>query len=205
MLKSRRSIYVGPAVATALLLMAAGCGTSGGMLGANTANVRFVLSSGATTAPAGAATTTTDGDREGGPGSFFQSASVTFSSVLARDTTGVLVNVTMDLPVTVDLVSLSNGKQVQLPDGTLPPETYDQLVVVMTEVKGVTLDGTTVTLDPPGGGWTAIVPVCPFDVTGSGPTTVSLSFMLNQMFRWHQGKFFFQPQLQCGTTSGTTS
>jgi hypothetical protein len=204
MLNSRRFTYVAPAVVAGLLLMAVGCGTSN-MLGANGGNVRFMLSSGAATSAGAPSITTNDtnGDREGGPSSFFQSASVTFSSILARNDQGVLVNVTMDLPTTVDLVSLENGKQVQLPDGDLAVGNYDQLVVVMTEVKGVTLDGTTITIDPPGGGWTAIVPVCPFSVADGGPTTVSLSFMVRQAFSWHLGRYFFQPQLQCSDATSS--
>jgi Domain of unknown function (DUF4382) len=205
MLKSRGFTYVAPALAAGLLLMAVGCATSNSPVGANAGNVRFMLSSGAAASAGAPSITTNDssGDREGGPGSFFQSASVTFSSVLARNDQGVLVNVTMDLPTTVDLVSLENGKQVQLPDGDLPAGNYDQLVVVMTEVKGVTLDGTTITIDPPGGGWTAIVPVCPFSVAEGGPTTVSLSFMVRQAFSWHQGRYFFQPRMQCGDATSS--
>jgi hypothetical protein len=188
---------VAPAFAGALFVLTAGCGTGAGLLGTSEGNVRFVLSAGADAAPAGAPSMTSDGDDGGGPRSFFQSASVTFSSVLARNVDGVLVNVEMDLPVTVDLVSMENGKQVVLPDGDLTPATYDQLVVVMTEVKGVTKDGTTITIEPPGGGWTAIVPVCEFVVEEGGPTTVSLSFMLRKAFSWRNGRFFFQPRLQC--------
>jgi hypothetical protein len=139
----------------------------------------------------------TEGDHGHGHRRIFQSANVTFSSILARDLDGVLVNVTMELPVTVDVLSLDDGKEIVLPEGALPAATYDQVVVVMTEVEGVTHDGTTITITPPGGGWTAIVPICPFVVEEGGTTTVSIKFMLDQAFSLRNSRYHFQPRLVC--------
>jgi len=207
-----RSKLSGPAMVLAggLAVLLAGCDNGGGALGPNEGRVRFVLSSGAdvvasvgsaelgqssvTLQDGAIATNGGDGDR---PRHFFQSANVTLSSVLARNTDGVLVNVEMDLPVTVDVVMLDDGKQVTLPDGILPPATYDQVVLVMTHLEVVTLDGTGIAITPPGGGWTTIVPICPFDVEDGGSTTVSLQFMLGQAFSWRIGGYHFQPRLSC--------
>jgi len=211
-------------LALALALIAAGC--SGDGLGPNQGRVRFVLSSGSTAlaAPgvesptisptpgtAGATASPSlsgDGEGDGEHHDYraFQAANVTFSSILARDQDGVLVNVSMDLPVQVDIVSMdTGGNQVTLPDGDLPVGTYDQLVVVMTQLEGVLKDGTQLSITPPGGGWTSIVPICPFTVEEGGTTTVSLQFMVRQAFTWRNLRYHFQPQLQCSTAGSDST
>jgi hypothetical protein len=210
-------------VLAGLTLIAAGCGSDDG-LGPNEGRVRFVLSSDAAGAMgAGDATVSTlpelqsgvegttveptlhgdddDGDRTG----WFQSANVTFSSILARNVEGVLVDVDMELPVTVDVLKMERGKEIQLPPGDLPTGTYDQLVVVMTEVEGTGLDGTVIAITPPGGGWTSIVPICPFVVDEGSTTVVGLSFKLRNAFSWRDKKYHFQPGFSCeGDDSGTS-
>jgi hypothetical protein len=191
-------------LAVGLVLVAEGCGNGDGVLGVNEGRVQFLLSSDAEAAVPNAASpdgpVATDGDHGRGYHEFFQSANVTFASILARNLDGVLENVTFEdppLPFTVDVVSMDGGKEIMLPDGELLAATYDQLVVVMTEVEGVTLDGTTITMTPPGGGWTAIVPMCQFVVGDGGTTTVSLKFMLNQAFSWRNSRYHFQPRFVC--------
>lgn len=212
-------------LAIGLALIVAGCSGDSG-LGPNQGRVRFVLSSGSTAvgvagaetstitpAPAtgqdGAATAPSlDGDREQEHHDYraFQTANVTFSSILARNQDGVLADVAMDLPVQVDIVSMdTGGNQVTLPDGDLPPGTYDQLVVVMTQLDGVLKDGTQLSITPPGGGWTSIVPVCPFTVEEGGTTTVSLQFMVRQAFQWRNMRYHFQPQFQCASGSSDST
>ena len=217
----RHSTHPATLLALGLALVAAGCSDSG--LGPNQGRVRFVLSSGATAAGVAGAQSATatptpgttgataspslngDGDGEHHDYRAFQAANVTFSSILARDQAGVLVNVAMDLPVQVDIVALdTGGNQVTLPDGDLPAGTYDQLVVVMTHLEGVLKDGTQLTITPPGGGWTSIVPICPFTVEEGGTTTVSLQFMVRQAFTWQNLRYHFQPRLQCSTSDGST-
>ena len=159
------------AAATSIVLALVVAGCDGGLFGPQSGNVRFVLSSATvapmlTDAPAAAPSMSVvdgaalsgghDDDDDDHPNPYFQSANVTFTSVLARNLDGVLVNITMDLPVTVDVMTMERGRQITLPDGDLAPGTYDQVVVVMSQVQGVTHEGTTITIDPPGGGWTAI-------------------------------------------------
>ncbi len=201
----------------ALTLVTAACGGDD-VLGANEGRVRFVMSSdaaGAVTAgnpsapdlsggQAGALDPSTqpslDGDDHHGDGmAWFQSANVTFSSILARNQDGVLVDVAMDLPTTVDVMTMDGGKNVVLPDGELAAATYDQLVVVMTQMEGVTRDGTAISITPPGGGWTAIVPICPFVVDEGSTTVVGLSFKLRTAFSWRNQKYYFQPAFSCDT------
>jgi hypothetical protein len=122
---------------------------------------------------------------------------VTLSSVFARNYEGELIDASMALPVTVDVIQMESGREITLPDGDLPPGTYDQIVVVMTAVQGVTGDGTTVTIEPPGGGWTAVVPVCPFDVVDGSTTVVGLTLAVRRSFSWRDNRFHFDPHFEC--------
>lgn len=201
-------------LAAGVLLMTSGCDNSGNVLGVGEGRVQFVISSDAGAMMANAAAAepgqesgalrdspvTTDGHDHNGYRQFFQSGKVTFSSILARNVDGVLVNVDMEdeLPLTVDFEMLEGGKQVTLPPGNLPIGTYDQVVVVMTQVEVVTLNGTIINITPPGGGWTAIVPICPFSIEEGGSTTVNLQFNLNRAFSWRDNRYHFQPGFTCG-------
>ena len=128
-----------------------------------------------------------------------QAADVTFSSILARTLDGKLTDVTMDLPVTVDLLALVSGKEATLPAGSLPPGTYDQLVVVMTRLEVTLSNGTKIAITPPGGGWTAIVPVSPpVTVVTGETTTVPLSFRRDRSFGCDLGRWDFHPEFECG-------
>jgi hypothetical protein len=168
--------------------------------------VHFVMSAGV--APTGAASdgllavanadgtlapATEDDDRPR-----LQSANVTFTSILARNLEGQLVNVSTTLPTTVDVLTLVNGREVTLPVGFLPPDTYDQLVVVMSSVDLLTENGTHVTITPPGGGWTSIVRVrSPFVVTEGQTTTIQLRLRWWSAFRWMEDHIEFDPEFDC--------
>ena len=175
---------------TAIALAGLACngtdGTSSGM-----GQVHFVMSS--ATAPAGTMAMTDDEDRP-----HLQSANVTFTSLMARTLDGQLVGVTVDLPTTVDVLTLLNGHEVTLPVGFLPPGTYDQLVIVMSNVDLVTENGTHVTITPPGGGWTSIVNVrTPFVVTEGQTTNIELKFRWWRAFRWEDEQIAFDPEFDC--------
>jgi hypothetical protein len=213
MLNRRRFSGLALAAAAGLPLVLIGCGDGASMLGSDGGRVRFVLSASSTALAADAASAeldgpaATDGDRDGHHG-FFESANVTLSSILARNLEGVLMNVGYpegELPTTVDVVALDGGKQITLPEGTLPPATYDQVVLVMTEVQGVTFDGTTITIEPPGGGWTAVVPICQFTVEGDVPATVELQFDLRQAFSWRNNRYHFKPYFTCESETDSDS
>jgi hypothetical protein len=209
MLGTKRLGGLATVLAVAFTAVAVGCG-DGNALGPNEGGVQFVLSSPASATLAGAQASpgaSMDGcwgDCHDGDHPMLQAANVTFSSILARNLSGVLVNVTMDLPTTVDVVALRDSNNVTLPAGILPPDTYDQIVVVMTEVQVVTPDSTVITVNPPGGGWTAVVPVCRFDVVDGATTQVGLKFDAFRAFTWRTGGYRFQPGFSCdsGTTDG---
>ncbi len=181
-------------------LLAACGGTSTAGMG----RVSIVLSSNASTMTSigspGAGVTADCGDDPGWERCVApQAASVTFSSILARTLDGKLVDVTIDLPVTVDLLALVNGRQATLPAGFLPPGTYDQFVVVMTRLELTLASGTKLTITPPGGGWTAVVPVSPpFTVAENATTTVALTFRRDLSFGCGSGGWEFHPEFECG-------
>jgi len=132
-----------------------------------------------------------------------KAANVTFASILARNLDGELINVTIDLPVTVDLLGLMSGGTFTLPAGFLPPGMYDQLVIVMTQVALTLADDTVVTIDPPGGGWTAVIPVTEtFTVAEGQTTTVSIKFRPDGSFHWLNGAWDFHPEFDCDDNHG---
>lgn len=203
----RRLSFLVVAFLAATLLAA--CGQSGGHSDSRRGDVQVVLSAATTSTTTAAATTgatgtstSTFGDGsdwgDGGMLSKLQHVNVTFSSLLARNLDGDLIDLTIDLPQTVDLIGLINGHQITLPSGTLPPGMYDQIVVVITHVEFVFLDGTQVTLTPPGGGWTRIIAVTPFEVVEGQTTTIELRFRPWQAFGEHDGEFEFSPDFDCG-------
>lgn len=128
--------------------------------------------------------------------SHLESANVTFSSLLARNLDGELIDLDIDLPHTVDLVALGAGHEVTFPAGTLPEGDYDQLVVVMTQLEANFVDGGSIALTPPGGGWTAIVRVAPFSVVDGETVTLELNLRLGKAFRRLDGAFRFFPEFE---------
>ena len=197
-----------------VLVLVAACSHSSGGSNDRSGNVRVKLTANTqslATSPTAAATSLgstgssedDDGDDDGDHDiqSRLQHVNVTFSSLLARNLDGDLVDLVIDLPKTVDLIELMNGHQVTLPTGTLPAGMYDQLVVVIKNVEFVFLDGTKVELTPPGGGWTKIVPVATFEVIDGQMTTIELQFRPFQAFKELNGEFEFFPDFECRTDS----
>jgi hypothetical protein len=126
-----------------------------------------------------------------------EQANATFASLLARNLDGQLIDLAVDLPRTVDLIGLLEGGTVELPMGTLPPGMYDQMVVVITELELVFLNGGKVAVTPPGGGWTSIVRVTPFEVVEGEVVTIELRFKPRDAFRELGGIFRFFPVFDC--------
>ena len=185
------------ALTIAALVASAACSEGNGSLTGGQGNVRVMLTS---DAPVTAATTT-DGDDGSSEGddilARLTEANATVASLLARNTDGELVDLAVDLPHTVNLVDLVGGGTVELPTGTLPPGMYDQLVVVITELELVFRNGGKIALTPPGGGWTRIVRVTPFEVIEGQVTTLELRFRPRMAFRELAGSFGFFPDFEC--------
>ena len=167
-------------------------------------NVRVVLSASSSTSFSASQDDDDDGDddddndkRDGENFlSRLESANVTFASLLARNLDGELIDLDIDLPHTIDLVALGAGQEVTFPAGTLPDGDYDQLVVVMTELEATFVDGGSIALTPPGGGWTAIVRVGPFSVVDGETVTINLNLRLARAFRRLDGAFRFFPEFE---------
>jgi hypothetical protein len=138
-----------------------------------------------------------DDDDAGSILSRLEHVNVTFSSLLARNLDGDLVDLVIALPVTVDLIPVISGHEFSLPIGTLPPGMYDQIVVVITQVEFVFLNGGKIALTPPGGGWTRIVPVAPFEVIDGQTTTIMLRLRTLDAFKELNGDFQFFPDFDC--------
>ena len=180
----------------AALVAVAGCN---GLFGGDDAHLRVVLSS--DVSPTATALMSSADEHEGSRLSdLFQSANVTLSSVLVRDQDGKLINVSFSLPVIVDVVKVEGGKQIVLPDGTLPAGTYDQVVFVISSVSGTTKDGTTITIDPPGGGWTAVVPICQVTVAQGSTQTVAITLNVRSSFLQLGEHWGFQPRFRSLTS-----
>lgn len=196
--------------ALGIALIATGCNVDG-LMGGNDARVRLVLSREGGSNPLAAIATSAipsdaQADKNGDPHPnhsawSFQSANVTLSSVMVRTLDGELIPLEVDMPFSVDVVKIDGGREVQLPDGVLPVGSYDQVVLVMTAVQGEAADGTLITIEPPGGGWTAVIPICAFDVAEGETATVGLTLNVRNSFlrvgsHW---SFLprFRPRLEC--------
>jgi hypothetical protein len=188
--------HIRSGLALAGLAMALGmvaCSSGNDMTNAGKGRVQFVMAS-SSTAPVVAADTaggsTTDHS--------LTAANVTFASILARNLDGKLVNVTIELPLTVDVLGLGTSGTFTLPAGFLPPDTYDQLVIVMTKLELTLANGTIVTIDPPGGGWTSVIPVTdPFTVVEGQTTSVTIKFRPDRSFSWLGDGWGFHPEFDC--------
>jgi hypothetical protein len=131
------------------------------------------------------------------PRPHIESASATFASFLARNQDGELIPVDIELPTTVDLLALHDGDPMPMPLGSLPAGTYDQVVVVIVKLSLVLRSGLGIDLTPPGGGWTVVVPICPFTIDEGASTTVKMNFLKYQSFSPDGGGFGFHPRFEC--------
>jgi hypothetical protein len=198
----KRLAEVRRALAIGAVLLVPGCGLDG-LFGNDGARVQVVLSRDGGNAltslvqDSASALADRDDDEKRGLGSWrFQAATVTLSSILARTHDGELVDLDIEMPVTVDVVRIDGGKQVVLPDGFLPADVYDQVVMVITAVQGTTFDGSLVTIEPPGGGWTAVVPICPLEVLEGETTTVGIALNVRSSFLQVGSWWSFHPRFR---------
>ncbi len=163
----------------AVLATLSGCSSdsNGDPMRPRAATVQLMLSTDGGSANVSASTT----DDHGGDRDRIQGAEILVSDALARSTSlQQLVDVGIDLPVTVDLIELRDtGGTIELGIGYLPPDTYDQIVLVISSLTLTANDGTRVTIEPPGGGWTVQIPAEPFTVVEGEITTIQLKFRMS--------------------------
>jgi len=117
-----------------------------------------------------------EGPDSGNPDNAIVEAAIRVSDLEARSTTlQQLIDVETELPVEIDLLELdANGGAFELAAGSLPADTYDELVIVISALLLTTEDGTHVTIEPPGGGWTREIRTEPFEVIDGQVTTIEL-------------------------------
>lgn len=179
-MKHLRVAFLALAVA-AILVAAAGCSSdsTGDLMRPRAATVELMISTDGGAA-AGVAASTTSADH-GGDRNRIQGAEILVSDAVARSTTlQQLIDIGIDLPVTVDLIALNEtGGTIELGIGYLPPDTYDQIVLVISSLTLTAKDGTRVTIEPPGGGWTVQIPAAPFTVIEGEITTIQLNFRMS--------------------------
>jgi hypothetical protein len=186
-------------MAVALGLVAACSDGSNNVMQGGQGAVQFVMGAAAEDSARLAATS----PGELSPDQQLQAANVTFASILARNLDGVLTNVTIALPTTVDLIGLGSEGTFTLPAGFLPPGEYDQIIIVITSVALTLGDGTIVTIEPPGGGWTSVLQVAdPFTVVDGQTTTVEIVFRRGRLFQLLNGRWEFNPDFECSGHHG---
>ena len=165
--------------ALALLGLASGCSSdsTGDVMRPQAATVQLMMS---TDGGAAGVEASVSGDRDHDR-DWIQGAEILVSDVVARSVTlQQLVDVGIDLPVTVDLIALrETGGTIELGIGYLPPDTYDQVVLVISSLTLVAQNDTRVTIEPPGGGWTVQIPAEPFTVVEGEITTIQLKFRMS--------------------------
>lgn len=116
------------------------------------------------------------------PGTMFSSAFVTFSSLEVHVVDGDWVAVSGTFPMTVDLLTLVNGKTATLAAGSVPAGTYDRIRVTVTGAEVTLLDGTKITVTMPPGGVTVERAVS-FTAVEGEPITITLDFPVGSSFR----------------------
>lgn len=128
---------------------------------------------------------------------FIKSANVTITGIVAVRIDGSFMQVDMTLPATVDVVKLEGGRQITLPDGTLPVGEYDKIVLTIGMAQLVLFNDTKITIDPPGSGWAAVSPLCPpLKIENASTATVSLALEVRNSFIWRNDRFEFAPRFK---------
>ncbi len=126
---------------------------------------------------------------------FLREAQVTFASLRAHQVGGDWVEVSGEFPMTVDLLTLVEGRTITLGSDALPPGDYDALEVTITAVHLVTQDGAEVDLQLPPDGVKVVVPV-PFTVVEGQETVITLDFRVDRSFAIRGTELEFQPEIE---------
>jgi len=130
------------------------------------------------------------------PLSRLRTVNASVSGIEARRLDGSWVPLQHGLPIVVDLLALANvGDTVTFPGDLLPEGQYSALQMRISQVELTRLDGTRVTIAPPGRGWLVIVPA-DFSVDGDQATVVELDVQLDQSIRLVNGDFDFDPAIE---------
>ncbi|MBZ5637966.1 MAG: DUF4382 domain-containing protein [Acidobacteriia bacterium] len=177
MAPTRRSLSLLALVVVAMVSAACSSsgGGSGGMLGPGQARLNIVIHD--ETSPA------------------FSQANVTFSAIEVRDSQGVWVPVSGTFPMTIDLLTLVNGKTLTLAAGAVPAGTYDRIRVTIAGSELVLANGTTITITLPHAGVT-VERMVSFTAVEGQPVTITLDFKVDLSFKLLEGmECQFEPEI----------
>ena len=169
-MKTRRTMLE---AAAAVLLLAglvacsgSGSSTTGGILGGSTAAGETPL------------TVAIHDD----PATQFTSAFVTFSSFEVHAVEGDWVSLDGTFPLTLDLLTLVDGKTATLAADSIPAGSYDRIRMTVTGAEVTLLDGTSIAVTMPAGGVT-IERSVEFTAVDGKPITITLDFPVGTSFR----------------------
>jgi hypothetical protein len=127
--------------------------------------------------------------------SHLQAATITVGSAEVHQVDGTWVMVDRGLPVTIDLLAiLTSGGSASLPADLIPEGHYDSLQLTITKVDLTLLDGTKISVTPPGLGWTVTLAV-DFTVVAGQETTIHLNLHCDGSFHLINGTFEFDPEI----------
>ena len=128
-----------------------------------------------------------------------KSASITIADIEARRTDGTWVPIDRELPAVVDLLALANsGGAAAFPPGLLPEGQHSALQLRITKLELTLLDGARATIAPPGSGWVVLIPV-DYGVVFGRATIVALKVRLDRSFKFVNGEFEFEPEVEVGS------
>jgi len=147
------------------------------------------------TNPPGRAQLTVKMHDDPGEDSQIAQANVTFSAMQAHSAGGGDVPVSGSFPMSVDLLTLVNGRTITLAAESIPPGSYDRLDVTISAVSLTLTNGTKVDITLPAGGRTAMIPTS-FTVELGQPVTVTLDFRVDLSFKFDGAEFEFEPEIE---------
>ncbi len=124
-----------------------------------------------------------------------QAAVVTFSGIQARSLDGMWVDVAGEFPMTVDLLTLVDGRTMMLAADAVPAGDYAALRITIQSVQLVAEDGTAFDITLPGAGTQALIPVS-FMVVEGQATTITLDFKVELSFEFDGSEFEFEPEIE---------
>jgi len=187
-----RHVFAAAGFAIGLAGVIAGCSSSSDNKGSQGS---LAITMGATGAVASGAAQTATAD-PGDALSHLKAAVITIAGIEARMSDGTWVPVGTGLPADIDLIAImAAGNVATLPADLLPEGDYDALELRITAVHLTLLNDTTVTIAPPGTGWTVRTMVS-FSVVAGRSTVVKLTLHGTSSFKFFDGEYGFDPEIE---------
>ncbi|ANM28707.1 DUF4382 domain-containing protein [Moorena bouillonii] len=130
------------------------------------------------------------------PSDDLQSAFVTFSALELRQVGGDWVGASGAFPLELDLLTLVNGTEAELGNGSLPAGQYDAMRATISGVRVVLVDTTEIDVPLPGGSLSTEVASFPvITIDENGALTVTLDFPVDSSFTVNGTTITFSPSI----------